>query len=285
MSARYLQKPKQVNFKDGTLGTALLVTLAFGPPTSQALFSGSDIPPTSDTSPPPESTAEAGAAAADSGDLLNSSDIFSRGEVPTTPQAKQQWISLRMNLCLQIIQGGYVEKNGFTLMEKAVGELYTRAELIGCKNLDLLKESPYSSPTWEQVLVDTVDELVAALDEGDKSRWTAYEKKHEVDITLPGPHGHLHEYFHAAQWLFAQTSPEFSAAHHKHFALLSKALVSWAGMFLEDITKVQLPSAWFLVADVAESGVLTTNAFKMFKSVDNFLVNRHYAKPVSRWRL
>eukprot|EP01053_Blabericola_migrator_P005902 Blabericola_migrator_1__5901@NODE_2988_length_2139_cov_150_775579_g1869_i0_p1_GENE_NODE_2988_length_2139_cov_150_775579_g1869_i0NODE_2988_length_2139_cov_150_775579_g1869_i0_p1_ORF_typecomplete_len285_score37_29_NODE_2988_length_2139_cov_150_775579_g1869_i07581612 len=277
MSARHLQKPKQINLKDGTFGTALLVTLAFDQPaTTSALSSESYVPSTSYTDSPTAPTAETDATMAKSFDLLDSLEIFLESEIPTTPQAQQQWISLRISLMLQIIQAHCVDQDGIPVMKKTLGELYTANELIKCKDVDLREKSPHLFTDGKKVLVDTVDQLMAALDERDKLEWILYEKEHGIGETLPEPHGNLHKYFHAAQWLFARASPEFFADHRKNFAGLSRLLMFWAREQIEKTAMTSMPSAWSLIADVSESGDLPVDAFEAFKKIDTFLVDRHF---------
>eukprot|EP01053_Blabericola_migrator_P003206 Blabericola_migrator_1__3205@NODE_1943_length_3530_cov_39_481663_g1241_i0_p1_GENE_NODE_1943_length_3530_cov_39_481663_g1241_i0NODE_1943_length_3530_cov_39_481663_g1241_i0_p1_ORF_typecomplete_len319_score31_74_NODE_1943_length_3530_cov_39_481663_g1241_i011592115 len=276
MSARRFQKPSQIKFKDGKLGTALLVTLAFDQPTSPALVNESYVPSTSHTDPQSVSTAGASAGVAESFDPLNSLEMLRSGEAPKTRQAKWHWISLRMNCLLQIIQASYVEKKSIPLMAKTLGELYTTNELTCCNDLDLRKKSMHAYPDGETALINTVDQLMQALDEGDRLKWFTYEQKHEISMLLPGPHGMLHKYFHAAQWLFAEASPELLTKHRSQFGDLSRLLVSWAGMYLEVTTKTSLPSAWYLFADVAENVDLTVDVPGALEDVDAYLQRRHY---------
>eukprot|EP01053_Blabericola_migrator_P002318 Blabericola_migrator_1__2317@NODE_1646_length_4102_cov_36_304337_g1071_i0_p1_GENE_NODE_1646_length_4102_cov_36_304337_g1071_i0NODE_1646_length_4102_cov_36_304337_g1071_i0_p1_ORF_typecomplete_len380_score49_89HapK/PF11639_8/0_15PepSY_like/PF11396_8/1_4PepSY_like/PF11396_8/7_9e02_NODE_1646_length_4102_cov_36_304337_g1071_i012422381 len=76
MSARHIQKPTHINLKDGTLGTALLVTLAFDQQPSQSILG--DSPNPSYTSP--DSTVEAVLTPANSPSLLWGNDLASHGE-------------------------------------------------------------------------------------------------------------------------------------------------------------------------------------------------------------
>eukprot|EP01053_Blabericola_migrator_P001227 Blabericola_migrator_1__1226@NODE_1314_length_4836_cov_33_074858_g884_i0_p1_GENE_NODE_1314_length_4836_cov_33_074858_g884_i0NODE_1314_length_4836_cov_33_074858_g884_i0_p1_ORF_typecomplete_len283_score29_73_NODE_1314_length_4836_cov_33_074858_g884_i021012949 len=271
MSARHLQKPKQTNFKDGKFGTALLVTLAFDQPTSQALFNESYVPSTWYADPPP--SYEAGAVAAPPCRLLNALHMYRFSEVPDSPKHKWDWTSFRISCLLQIIQASYAEKNGIPLVRKLLGELYTTHELIEC---EALGHSQYSHSSNEYMLMEIIDQLVPALEEQAKVRWSEYKESHEVDKALPGPHGHLHQYFHAAQWLFARAPYKFLDEHRNQFVELARLLGRWTDMYVEVAGEDPLPSSWSLVADVAMNRDLTVGMEKALAKLDRYFKCRHH---------
>eukprot|EP01053_Blabericola_migrator_P007241 Blabericola_migrator_1__7240@NODE_3679_length_1581_cov_143_246367_g1671_i2_p1_GENE_NODE_3679_length_1581_cov_143_246367_g1671_i2NODE_3679_length_1581_cov_143_246367_g1671_i2_p1_ORF_typecomplete_len488_score76_35DUF2461/PF09365_10/27DUF2461/PF09365_10/0_5DUF2785/PF10978_8/1_3DUF2785/PF10978_8/2_3e02_NODE_3679_length_1581_cov_143_246367_g1671_i2181481 len=277
MSARHLQRPKQINLKDGTVGTALLVTLALVEPTSQALSEESHVPSTSYTGPQSNSTKRVAYVETDSPSLLNSSELLRHDLSSSTSRSIQQQTSLRVNCLLQIIQARYVEKKGILLMPKRLGELYTSAELIDYKDSDLLNESPQGHPDDENVLVATVDELMKKLEKEEISKWIAYRRQHKLYEKYSGTHGHLHEYFHAAQWLFVMASPEFFDQNQNEFAALSTLFEDWANKCIEetDETDEKLPGGWSLLRDE-----LTAEDFRsdMLKRCDAYAEHQHHLK-------
>eukprot|EP01053_Blabericola_migrator_P005181 Blabericola_migrator_1__5180@NODE_2670_length_2479_cov_42_354892_g1671_i1_p1_GENE_NODE_2670_length_2479_cov_42_354892_g1671_i1NODE_2670_length_2479_cov_42_354892_g1671_i1_p1_ORF_typecomplete_len493_score59_74DUF3631/PF12307_8/1_1e03DUF3631/PF12307_8/9_3e02DUF3631/PF12307_8/13DUF3631/PF12307_8/1_1e03DUF3631/PF12307_8/3e02DUF932/PF06067_11/4_3e03DUF932/PF06067_11/0_081_NODE_2670_length_2479_cov_42_354892_g1671_i1391517 len=274
MSARHLQRPKQINPKDATVCTALLVTLAFDQPTLQPLSEESHVPSPSYTGPQSDSTERVVFICINSPNLLNSVELLRHDPSSLTSQPMQQRSSLKVNCLLQIIQARYVEKKGIPLVPKRLGELYTSAELIDYKDSDLLNESPQGHPDDESFLVATVDKLMKKLGELDKADWTTYRLQHKLYEKYSGTHEHLHEYFHAAQWLFVMASPEFFDENQNEFAALSTLFEDWANKCLEE-TDEKMPGGWSLLRDE-----LTTWDFKsnMLKRCDAYAEHQHHLK-------
>eukprot|EP01053_Blabericola_migrator_P005445 Blabericola_migrator_1__5444@NODE_2783_length_2358_cov_23_251419_g1745_i0_p1_GENE_NODE_2783_length_2358_cov_23_251419_g1745_i0NODE_2783_length_2358_cov_23_251419_g1745_i0_p1_ORF_typecomplete_len510_score74_86DUF2334/PF10096_9/46DUF2334/PF10096_9/2_5DUF2268/PF10026_9/0_97DUF2268/PF10026_9/2_6e02_NODE_2783_length_2358_cov_23_251419_g1745_i07832312 len=275
MSARHLQKPKQINLKDGTVGSALLVTLALVEPTSEPLSEESHVPSASYTAPQSNSTERVVFVETDSPNLLNSVELLRHDPSSSTSQSIKQQTSLKVNCLLQIIQARYVEKKGIPLVPKRLGELYTSAELIDCKDSDLLNESPQGHPDDENVLVATVDKLMKKSESEERFKWIAYRLLNNLCKKPPGTHGHLHEYFHAAQWLFANASPEFFDENQREFTELSTLIEGWADMCLEESRRKTEFEGWSV--DGVETSVwyLTSDAFRRLKA---YFLHQHRSK-------
>eukprot|EP01053_Blabericola_migrator_P004221 Blabericola_migrator_1__4220@NODE_2295_length_2987_cov_20_670548_g1439_i0_p1_GENE_NODE_2295_length_2987_cov_20_670548_g1439_i0NODE_2295_length_2987_cov_20_670548_g1439_i0_p1_ORF_typecomplete_len274_score27_36_NODE_2295_length_2987_cov_20_670548_g1439_i013642185 len=231
MSARHLQKPKRINLRDGTLGTALLVTLAMnGPAGAQALDNESHIPSDSHSGSIP------------SLNLLNSEEMLDPDYDPSSP-GWRRWVALRIGCSLQICQAHLVDDDGPPLRHTRLGELYTPAELQGRKYTQAYLDSKVQEHRLQEVQ-SIVKYLLDAQGGGTQAaEWNEYKTKNQLQTACPETHSSIHRDLHAAQWLFTNAAPGFFAKHSRKFAELTRIIIDWTSQItpsrqLSDIPRV-----------------------------------------------
>eukprot|EP01053_Blabericola_migrator_P000382 Blabericola_migrator_1__381@NODE_1095_length_5456_cov_10_727964_g750_i0_p1_GENE_NODE_1095_length_5456_cov_10_727964_g750_i0NODE_1095_length_5456_cov_10_727964_g750_i0_p1_ORF_typecomplete_len308_score38_43_NODE_1095_length_5456_cov_10_727964_g750_i02671190 len=279
MSARHLQKHKQINLKDGTLGTALLVTLAMNQPAGvQALDSESHIPSDSYTGPPPESaTSTPSLNLLDSGEMLRSD--------PSTSDWRR-WVALRIGCSLQMCQTKVVDGSYPPIRHRKLGELYTPVELQGREDpFSLLKpkgdQRAYADSTVNERraedIKDTVKFLLDAQQGAQATQWNEYKTKHRLQAEDPEAQASIHTDFHAAQWLFTNAAPEFFAEQRPKFVKLAKVIFDWTNSVVADDITGDFPKMrkWPYITSVIKYGKLEPWVAKTFGELDAVFRDRH----------
>eukprot|EP01053_Blabericola_migrator_P008990 Blabericola_migrator_1__8989@NODE_4786_length_981_cov_5_250547_g2984_i0_p1_GENE_NODE_4786_length_981_cov_5_250547_g2984_i0NODE_4786_length_981_cov_5_250547_g2984_i0_p1_ORF_typecomplete_len271_score34_91_NODE_4786_length_981_cov_5_250547_g2984_i0135947 len=218
MSARHLQKLQQINIKDGTIGTALLVTLAFDSPGATGVLENTSyVPPTS------------WETMSGSSKRPNSAEMTWDDYNP--PDNKQKWNSLMMSCLLQLAQASLVERDGVPFMPKLLGELYTPLEVRTSSSA--LRNMPEEYKSHQCRFVLAVNDLMRVLAPEDQARWEEYVIKHKLNEDTDGNHAWAIRQFHAAQWFFATMPIEFQKNHVIKIAKMSDTLAEWVTDFLK----------------------------------------------------
>eukprot|EP01053_Blabericola_migrator_P000465 Blabericola_migrator_1__464@NODE_1111_length_5406_cov_93_467129_g760_i0_p1_GENE_NODE_1111_length_5406_cov_93_467129_g760_i0NODE_1111_length_5406_cov_93_467129_g760_i0_p1_ORF_typecomplete_len274_score28_97_NODE_1111_length_5406_cov_93_467129_g760_i024845 len=267
MSARHLQKPRQINIKDGTIGTALLVTLAFDSPGATGVSGNTSyVPPTSYA---PNSRGSQARASS----LPNSAEMTRRDYKP--PDNQQKWNSLMMNCLLQLAQASLVEKDGVPFMPKLLGELYTPVEVRISSTA--LKNVPDKFHTHKVRFVVAMHDLMRVLTPEDQARWEEYALKHELNEDTEGDHSQAIQYFHTAQWFFANMPIEFQKNHVEEIANLSDILASWVTYFIEAYPQIsnKAPSKISSLTKALTRGEYKPNMVKAFDEVTTYFIDHH----------
>eukprot|EP01053_Blabericola_migrator_P006565 Blabericola_migrator_1__6564@NODE_3307_length_1876_cov_108_671089_g2068_i0_p1_GENE_NODE_3307_length_1876_cov_108_671089_g2068_i0NODE_3307_length_1876_cov_108_671089_g2068_i0_p1_ORF_typecomplete_len271_score31_51_NODE_3307_length_1876_cov_108_671089_g2068_i0146958 len=264
MSARHIQKPKQVNFKDGTLGTALLVTLAFDHPSEGVLQGESYVPSKSYTGPPSGSKG-----------LPNSAKMLRPNYVPS--ECQQEWTSLRMNCLLQLAQASLIDIEGIPRRHKKLGELYHVSELPEGKQSYMIK-SPPCYVELQNKFIPQVQRLLAKLDRETHLKWTRHDVEHKLYKIPLGVHGEAHTYFHAAQWIFGNAPPKFFKKNSEEIRKVTDLLTEWVIMFFEETTQVPREMSHRLHG--ISDAIINWNPerVKQFREVDKYLIDYHTLK-------
>eukprot|EP01053_Blabericola_migrator_P005844 Blabericola_migrator_1__5843@NODE_295_length_10235_cov_141_552026_g242_i0_p5_GENE_NODE_295_length_10235_cov_141_552026_g242_i0NODE_295_length_10235_cov_141_552026_g242_i0_p5_ORF_typecomplete_len283_score35_01FGGY_N/PF00370_21/0_14_NODE_295_length_10235_cov_141_552026_g242_i01691017 len=279
MSARHLQKHTQVNFQDGRLGTALLVTLAMNEP-AHALDIEPHIPSDSYTGPPPEE-----ATSTPSLNLLDSEEML-RSDPSTSDW--RRWVALGIGCSLQICQTDLVDGNGPPLRHRKLGELYTPAEIQASEDskaypeLEVKNKRPHAR-VYDYTIRDVqriVKHLLDVQRGTQAAEWNEYKTKHQLQTACSDIRENIHQDFHAAQWLFTNATPEFFAEHRSEFGDLSRLLVHWtSGVILNSVAHNIITALPYLT-HVIDIGNLKPWMLEECDRLNAFFKDRHHSKSL-----
>eukprot|EP01053_Blabericola_migrator_P006238 Blabericola_migrator_1__6237@NODE_3148_length_2008_cov_39_798557_g1970_i0_p1_GENE_NODE_3148_length_2008_cov_39_798557_g1970_i0NODE_3148_length_2008_cov_39_798557_g1970_i0_p1_ORF_typecomplete_len410_score48_51Cas_Cas5d/PF09704_10/0_21_NODE_3148_length_2008_cov_39_798557_g1970_i01091338 len=194
----------------------------------------------------------------------------------------QQWLGFRFYCLLQLAQASIVEARDTPAMARDLGQLYKPTEISG----HAAKFRDTALKRYARLQDDFKGQVKALMrafstSERREARWKAYYRGHNLKEIPPVLYGDVHQYFHAAQFMFKNSPPDFFITHRCEFAELAELLTAWAVEWSEETKNeaaAKILSRSEYLSDAIFNLYLSSEDLAVSKKVDAFFISRQANK-------